>query len=229
MTRQRSSGYTLMELMVTVAIAGILTAVAVPSYRQYAMRAKRADATTALLRLAAQQEDPTQNSCRCDQRGVKSMGEHGCVRSKVCRWISRQNWASELAQPEHQARRERAQGRRQDAHLRREPARRCDEVAFVRADDDRLHAKQQQPEGVNGKCAECAGDRGDDEVAPRRIQPEQRAPHGVQRAAQPARARRVQRVAADDEDRGPGDVTREARGASSCPGPARCPTPRARR
>lgn len=56
MTRQRSSGYTLMELLVTVAIAGILTAVAVPSYRQYTMRAKRADATTALLRLAAQQE-----------------------------------------------------------------------------------------------------------------------------------------------------------------------------
>ncbi len=53
---KRNSGYTLVELLVTVAIVAALAAVAVPSYRQYVMRAKRADATTALLRVAAMQE-----------------------------------------------------------------------------------------------------------------------------------------------------------------------------
>jgi type IV pilus assembly protein PilE len=53
---QRNKGFSLVELLVTVAIVATITVVAIPSYRQYAMRAKRADATTALLRLAAMQE-----------------------------------------------------------------------------------------------------------------------------------------------------------------------------
>jgi type IV pilus assembly protein PilE len=52
----KSKGFTLIELMITVAIVALITAVAVPSYRQYVMRANRADATTALLRLTASQE-----------------------------------------------------------------------------------------------------------------------------------------------------------------------------
>lgn len=53
---RNSAGFTLTELLITVAIVATITAVAVPSYRQYIMRANRADATTALLRLAANQE-----------------------------------------------------------------------------------------------------------------------------------------------------------------------------
>lgn len=49
-------GFTLTEMLITVAIVGTLTAVAVPSYRQYVMRASRADATAALLRIAGNQE-----------------------------------------------------------------------------------------------------------------------------------------------------------------------------
>jgi type IV pilus assembly protein PilE len=49
-------GVTLIELMIVVVIIGILATMAFPAYRRYVIRADRADATTALLRLAAAQE-----------------------------------------------------------------------------------------------------------------------------------------------------------------------------
>jgi type IV pilus assembly protein PilE len=55
-SRRRALGFSLIELMVTVAIAGILAAIAYPSYTQYVMRSRRSDAKTALLDLAARQE-----------------------------------------------------------------------------------------------------------------------------------------------------------------------------
>ncbi len=51
-----SSGTTLVELMTAVSMVAILTMIAVPSYLQYVERARRTDAKTALLRLAANQE-----------------------------------------------------------------------------------------------------------------------------------------------------------------------------
>lgn len=56
MMRSRERGITLMELLTVVVILGILAAIAIPSYRNYLIRAQRTDATSALLRIAAAQE-----------------------------------------------------------------------------------------------------------------------------------------------------------------------------
>ena len=58
----RSSGFTLVELLVTLTIIGILTAIAVPSYQNYVIRGSRTAAQTELLQLASLQEKIYLNS-----------------------------------------------------------------------------------------------------------------------------------------------------------------------
>ncbi|MGZ5619393.1 MAG: type IV pilin protein [Methylobacter sp.] len=55
-TFKRSFGFTLMELMIVVAIIGILAAIAVPAYSEYVTKGKRSDAKAALLNAQLAQE-----------------------------------------------------------------------------------------------------------------------------------------------------------------------------
>ena len=51
-TGQRDSGFTLIELIIVVAIVGVLAAVAMPSYSNYIKRSQRADVRAQLLQAA---------------------------------------------------------------------------------------------------------------------------------------------------------------------------------
>jgi len=62
--KRNHQGFTLIEVMIVVAIIGILTAIVVPSYQQYVQRSGRADAKAVLLEAAGILErNYTANGC----------------------------------------------------------------------------------------------------------------------------------------------------------------------
>jgi len=68
---KRNAGVTLIELMIVVALIGILASIAYPSFQEQVRKTRRADATGALMGLAAALErEYTSNGDYCDAGGA---------------------------------------------------------------------------------------------------------------------------------------------------------------
>ena len=70
--RRKNSGVTLIELLVVIVVIGILSAIAIPAYRNYVIRANRSDAKAALLATAGALE-------RCFTRFNSYAEDDGCA------------------------------------------------------------------------------------------------------------------------------------------------------
>jgi len=76
MKNSHIAGFTLIELMMVVAIIGILSSIAYPSYTEYVLRAKRGDAKSGLLSLQLAQEKYRAN---CTQYASGINAAYSCV------------------------------------------------------------------------------------------------------------------------------------------------------
>lgn len=79
-TMHRQQGVTLIELVVVMIIIGILTAIAVPSYRNYVLRSQRSDAKDAVLALATQQE---KHYLQCNTYATSIAGATNCAAGQL--------------------------------------------------------------------------------------------------------------------------------------------------
>ena len=81
MMKKTQQGFTLIELMIVVAIIGILASIAIPAYQDYMTRAKWAKAvsTVAALKLAISEclNDNSGNASCCDTTSSLDLGKYG--------------------------------------------------------------------------------------------------------------------------------------------------------
>jgi type IV pilus assembly protein PilA len=81
MIRKTQQGFTLIELMIVVAIIGILASIAIPAYQDYMTRAKwaKAIASTAAMKLAISEclNDNSGAYTTCDSTTTLEVGKYG--------------------------------------------------------------------------------------------------------------------------------------------------------
>jgi type IV pilus assembly protein PilE len=80
--KYRSAGFTLIELMIVIAIIGILASIAYPSYTTYIERSRRSDGQSALLDLSHRMdqyfsENKSYEKVTLAQLGVKEISPEG--------------------------------------------------------------------------------------------------------------------------------------------------------
>ena len=77
------SGFTLIEVLVVLAVIAVLLSIAVPSYRQYVQRGQRADAIRTLLEIAACQERVRAGGGYYDTTRCAATGESAAYRFRL--------------------------------------------------------------------------------------------------------------------------------------------------
>lgn len=72
--KYKKTGFTLLELMVTVAIIAVLASIAIPSYQQYILKGRRADGKSAILDVQLAEEKWRTNNITYTSSIVADLG-----------------------------------------------------------------------------------------------------------------------------------------------------------